>query len=171
MNLKTGKGRVNLFNLFISLWIMASLVGCDAFVRKFTRKPKKENLPREELVLQPEEYKGPQMSHEQLYRQYYLFWQSWHAEFIEALNSGVNHKKQISCAEEALKNLVQMRAMLDSLKQKQLDLYIEQLSGLKSAVESDSYGNELSSNRTKAERLRMRILKDFVYNKVKGSVL
>ena len=61
---------------FICCLMIAGLVGCDAFVRKFTRKPKKERITKEEMVLVPEEYKST-MTQEQMYRQYFLFWQSW----------------------------------------------------------------------------------------------
>ena len=45
----------------VSCSFLFTLIGCAAFVRKFTRKRKKEDLPQEEMVLAPEEWKGPQM--------------------------------------------------------------------------------------------------------------
>src|SRR3989338_3700293 len=86
----------------ILLLIFYSL-GCEAFIRKFTRKPKKENMPKEEMVLAPEEYKAPEMSKEDLYRQHFLFWRTWQDELIASLNKEGNHKKQIDCINEAVK--------------------------------------------------------------------
>ncbi|MCM8797573.1 MAG: hypothetical protein NC923_06860, partial [Candidatus Omnitrophica bacterium] len=39
------------------------LAGCEAFVRKFTRK--KQRVEQEMPVITPEEYKGPQMTKEE----------------------------------------------------------------------------------------------------------
>ncbi|MCX5709584.1 MAG: hypothetical protein NT088_02500 [Candidatus Omnitrophica bacterium] len=44
------------FKLFVILLLVIDLAGCEAFVRKFTRK-KKDQGPAEELVIVPEEYK------------------------------------------------------------------------------------------------------------------
>ncbi|MBM3246702.1 MAG: hypothetical protein FJZ13_05210 [Candidatus Omnitrophica bacterium] len=153
---------------FIFSFLIFNFLGCEAFVRKFTRKPKKENLPKEELVLVPEEYKGPQMSREELYRQYFLFWKSWQDELINSLSAGANHKKQISCLDEAIKNLLNLRALLNAEKQKKLDVYINQSNGLKDLVAQDLYGNNIAINRRNAEQLRRNILKDFSYNKIKN---
>jgi len=151
------------------LILVLSLTGCDAFVRKFTRKPKKENMPKEEMVLEPQEYK-PTMSKEELYRQYFLYWQSWQDELIESLARSANHKKQVSCIDQAIKNLLYIRNMLNPEKQKQLDVYLNQLTALQDDIKADVYGANFSINRTTAERLKMRILRDFSYNKAKGHI-
>ncbi|MBM3255730.1 MAG: hypothetical protein FJZ08_05460, partial [Candidatus Omnitrophica bacterium] len=57
--------------------LLVSFLGCEAFVRKFTRKSKKEDLHREEMVLAPQEYQKPKLSKEEEYRQYLLYWKSW----------------------------------------------------------------------------------------------
>lgn len=56
-----------IINLLFISFLMVSLTGCEAFVRKFTRKPK-DKMKTEELVLIPEEYKPPQLSKEEKYR-------------------------------------------------------------------------------------------------------
>lgn len=156
--------------IYISFLIF-NLLGCEAFVRKFTRKPKKEKIPHEEMVLAPEEYKGPQMTKEGLYRQYFLFWRSWQDELIASLSVGANHKKQIDCANEALKNIVNLKALVNAEKQKKLDIYIGQLNDLKGLITQDIYGNNVSSHRQKAERIRRNILQDFSYRDIKGYLL
>lgn len=153
--------------LVTSYSLLVTIIGCDAFVRKFTRKPKKENLPKQELVLVPEEYKPPRMTKEEVYRQYFLYWKSWHDELINSLSGGSSHKKQIDCANEAIKNLESLRAALQEAKQKKLDVYINQLKDLKNEIAQDLYGNNISANRLTAERIRRSILRDFSYNKIK----
>lgn len=148
--------------------LVFSLLGCDAFVRKFTRKPKKDNLEKEEMVLVPEEYQGPQMSKEELYRQHFLFWKSWHDEFIFVLVPNSNHKKQVDCVNEAIKNLNNLRTLLNDAGQKKLDVYIGRLSELKNSVAKDLYGASITKSRLSAERIKRDILRDFSYNKIKG---
>jgi len=170
MKLKTHNLRFIATLRFLVIFLLAlSLTGCDAFVRKFTRKPKKENMPKEEMVLEPQEYK-PTMSKEELYRQYFLYWQSWQDELIDSLTHSANHKKQVSCIDQAIKNLLYVRNMLNPEKQKQLDVYLNQLTALQDDIKADVYGANFSINRTAAERLKMRILRDFSYNKAKGYI-
>jgi hypothetical protein len=146
------------------------MLGCEAFVRKFTRKPKKEESPQEEMVLAPQEYKSPEMSKEELYRQYFLFWKSWQDELIGSLSIGANHKKQISCINETLNNLEQLRLLLNETKQKELDIYINQLKELKRLIIEDSYGSNINKNRFTAEHIKRNILRDFSYNRISEDI-
>jgi hypothetical protein len=149
---------------------LASAIGCDAFVRKFTRKPKKDKMQKEEMVLAPEEYKST-MSKEELYRQYFVFWKSWHGELIESLARSSSQKKILSCIEQANKNLIQLRPMLNAEKQAKLDVYLGQIDRLHNSIKGDVYGSLNSTNRQQAEQLRSRILRDFSYSKVKDSLI
>lgn len=150
--------------------LAAGLIGCDAFVRKFTRKPKKERISREEMVLVPEEYKST-MTQEQIYRQYFLFWQSWQDELIESLVQKKSNKKQVDCAQEALKNLDSLRAMMKEDKQKKFDVYINDLKWLKDQIARDLYGTGAAGYSRAAERIKRGILRDFSYNKVKKDLI
>jgi len=153
--------------LLLFLCLIINLIGCEAFVRKFTRKSKKEKFPEADIVLVPEEYKS-NMTKEEQYRQYFLFWKSWQDELIASLIKGGSHKRQIDCSEEAIKNLVNLRALLIEEKQKKIDYYINRLNSLKEAVSHDIYGYSLDLNRQTAEQIRRNILRDFSYNKIKG---
>ena len=157
--------------LLLSVMILAlNLTGCEAFTRKFTRKSKKDKA-QEVMVLVPEEYKGPNMSREELYRQYFLFWKSWHDELIQSLTDGANRKKPLDCVDEALKNLYQLKSMLNPERQSRLDDYIRQTQELKDAVIRDIYGNASAANRQRAERIRRNILRDFSYPKIKDCLV
>lgn len=157
--------------LFVISFLIVDLAGCDAFVRKFTRKRRKEDLPQEEMVLAPEEWKGPQMTKEQMYRQYFLFWKSWQDELIEALLQKKSQKKQIDCSSEALKNLLALKPLLNADSQKKLDKYINRLKDLRDLISRDSYGSSSLSDANSAERIKRDILRDLSYNKIKNSLL
>jgi hypothetical protein len=149
--------------------LICSLCGCEAFVRKFTRKPKGEE-PKPEMVLIPEEYPTLFANTEEAYRTYFLYWQSWQDELINALLNGMSQKKQLSCVDEAIKNLMQIKTLLLEEKQKELEAYIVKLTDLRSNIQDDPYSSNAVRNRSTAEILKRNILRDFSYSKVKGSV-
>ena len=153
----------------LGLVLLLNSVGCEAFVRKFTRKSKKDKAP-EEMILTPEEWTGPKMTKEQMYRQYYLFWQSWQDELISALSQNAPLKKKNDCVEQAIKNLLGMRTMLNETEQKQLDVYLKQMTDLKSAIKSDIYGASNNPNRQDAERVRRNILQRYSYGDIKDEL-
>jgi hypothetical protein len=154
--------------IFLGLFTMAcGLMGCDAFVHKFTRKSKKAEVPRQELVLVPEEYKPPKMTKEEVYRHYFLYWQSWHEELINALTAGLSQKKRLDCTDEAIKNLEELKKIMQGSKQKRMDIYLEQMRGLRESLASDLYGDNLQTDRLTAERLKRGIMREFSYDKVK----
>lgn len=152
--------------LVFILWFIISSMGCEAFIKKFTRKPKKEEPP-EEMILVPEEYPSLFKDKEEAYRQYFLYWKSWQDELINSLSVGTSQKKQLSCADEALKNLNEIKKILVEEKHKALDLYITELIGLRDNIKNDPYSNNAANNRSLAEVLKRNILRDFSYPKVK----
>jgi hypothetical protein len=153
----------------LTVFLLVNLFGCEAFVRKFTRKSKKEKAP-EEMVLAPEEWKGPQMTIEEQYRQFLLFWQSWQDELINALVQGASLKKRVDCIQQAIKNLNSMKSLLKDDKQKQMDMYLAQMNSLQGSIAGDIYGSANNANRRDAERLRRNILQKFSYDDIKGDL-
>ncbi len=152
----------------IGIILLVNLVGCEAFVRKFTRKSKKEQTV--EMVLAPEEWKGPKMTKEEQYRQYYIFWKSWQDELMNVFARNSPQKKKVDCAHQAVKNLVNMRALLNENKQKQLDLYIQQMVELESDIKSDVYGASDNALNQRSERLKINIQQKFSYNDIKNDL-
>jgi len=167
MRTRTRNLKIRIILQVVFCCLLFTALGCDAFIRKFTRKPKKENLAKEELVLEPEEYTGSALTKEELYRQYFLFWKSWQEELIASLSEGSNYKKRLDCAEEVIKNLKELRLLLVEERSKKLEGYINQMSVLGGAIEKDIYGVNILKHRLNAERLERIILKQFVYYKVK----
>lgn len=156
--------------LVTGFWLLVSAAGCDAFVRKFTRKPKGQKAKDQEMVIVPEEYKGPQMTREELYHQYFSFWQSWQNELIESFIQNRSYKKRVDCIQQAIKNLLALRPILNQAKQKELDAYLNKYKELESAISSDIYGTFNNRNRQTAERLKLDIYNNFLYPKVKDSL-
>jgi len=153
--------------VLLSAFLLLDLVGCESFVRKFTRKSKKPDQAVE-MVLTPEEYKGPNMSKEELYRQYFLYWKSWQDELINALTQKASLKKKLDCAGEALKNLVNMKMQMVPQAQKNFDPFIAKLSDLLVAMKSDVYGSDDAVNLQAAERIKSNIQQAFIYPKIRN---
>ena len=155
--------------IFVLLFCFSLLLssGCESFVRKFSRKSKKSNQEIE-MVLAPEEYKGPNMSKEEIYRQYFLFWKSWEAELENALTQKLSLKKKVDCAQEALKNLFGMKKMLVPEMQKNLDVYINKTAELLASIKSDVYGTNDSRNLDSAKKISSDIHLKFIYPKIKN---
>ncbi len=152
---------------FVLIFFIFNLAGCESFARKFTRKSKKSDQAQE-MILIPQEYAGPQMSKEELYRQYFIYWKSWHDELINAFTYKASVKKQVDCANEAMKNLTNMGSLLGEDKQRKLSMYVDKLKGLREAARQDVYGSADSKNAQDAEKLRNNIMRDLTYPKIKN---
>ena len=153
--------------VFLFCFLLLNLFGCESFVRKFTRKSKKSDATVE-MVLVPQEYQGPNMTKEEIYRQYYLYWGSWQDELINALTQKLSLKKKVDCAQEALKNLINMKMMLVLDAQKNFDPEISRLNDLLADLKSDVYGANDFRNRQSAERIKSSVHKNFIYPKIRN---
>jgi len=153
--------------LFSVFCFLASLIGCEAFVRKFTRKSKKTEI-KELPVLVPQEYLLADIPIEKRYRQYFLFWKTWQDELIAALNPTASHKRRKDCIKQAISNLEEVRPFLFEEKQKELDFYFKKLYSLEKKIKQDIYGRKLAIHKNRAESLKRNILRDFSYPNVKN---
>jgi len=108
--------------LFSAFCLLFSLCGCEAFRKKFVRKPKKEKEIR--TVTQIKEYKAL-YSPEVGYKQYYLFWRTSHEELLGSLQAqDRNRKRTIYSANKTVEHLRQMHDLLLPEKQKELGPFI-----------------------------------------------
>ena len=154
--------------LVTSYLLLVTTIGCEAFVRKFTRKTKEKPMPQEQIVLRPKEYAAEKMSSEEAYSYHYLYWKSWQDELISALSDiSPNHKKEQECVKEAYTQLQEMRKLLNADKQKEIDEYVERLGDLKAMISADIYGYNNRMYRLKAQRLKREISKEFSVRKMK----
>ncbi len=153
--------------LFTAYCLLFTSMGCDAFVRKFTRKPKKGPEKKEEMVLVPVEYSADKSSKQDLYQQYFLFWKTWQEQLINSLAYENNRKNSISCASQAADNLEEMQKLLKEEKQKEISSYVKQLRDLVKVMENDPYRRQVDFYLRAASRLKTQIQKKFSFKKVK----
>ncbi|MFC1658930.1 hypothetical protein ACFL1D_06075 [Candidatus Omnitrophota bacterium] len=166
--LSTCKQRMRDMTLYLTCCLMIfSLLGCEAFVKKFTRKTKKQE-EKEIPVLVPEDYSLSDIPPRERYERYFLFWQSWQDELINVLNESASNKKIRSCLQEAIKNLEELKPFLFEEKQKELDFYLEKLRQLDDEISRDVYGIRSANYKNRAESLKRNILSKFSYTNVKN---
>jgi hypothetical protein len=152
------------FVLITMVFFVVSTVGCDAFVRKFTRKAKKKEVPVEELVLVPEQYASESVSVADRAKQSFIFWKSWQDELSEALTHEASHKRKVSCVNEAIRNLEDLFSLLNDEKQKALKPVITSLEVLRVDIKNDLSGKSNVSNARTADRIRRKILREIPYS-------
>lgn len=157
-----------MFFAVVIFFLVFNLIGCESFVRKFTRKKNRE--VQEEMVLAPEPYKNTASKEEQ-YRQSFTYWKAEQEELISALLENKPAKKRTNSAQEAIKHLENMKVLLNDAKQKQLSGYVMRMKDLLDNIKGDSYGANNNLYRLKAENIRRDILRDFTYDKIKNSLL
>lgn len=154
-----------IYSCFLFL-VICSLTGCEAFVRKFTRKTKKTVF--EEPVIQPQEYPQTALSREELYRDYFLFWETWADELLNFLKEDANAKKQKACADEALDNLTKMQSLLNEEKAKLLAAAIGEFNTFKNILAENSLNRaDISYLRNKLERIKAKVHRGFIFSKIK----
>ena len=146
--------------LVTSSCLLVTILGCDAFVRKFTRKPKNQENLEEQMILAPEEYNNLALNPSQEYQQYFLFWKSWQDELIVALQENRSQKKKIDCLKEAIRSLENLVPLLGPEPRESLSRYIEEEKKLLNSIAGTVYGSSGSMNITTAERLKRGILRD-----------
>lgn len=154
--------------LVVLIAACVALTGCESLVRKFVRKPKER--PRAEALLEPQEYGHDPAVNAEMYEQYFLYWKSWQDEFTGAL-SGTNRKRQLETVGEALRNLTEMRGLLNDEAKARLDVYIRRMEQLKIAVAADPYSAQSSRFCEEAGRIARQVRSDFSPKRAKDSLL
>lgn len=160
--------KVKTFILVCSfIFLISGLTGCEAFVRKFTRKPKE--IHKEEPVIEPQAYPDIGATKDALYKDYFLFWETWAEELLSFLRVDSNFKKQKECAWQALDNLTKMQSLLNEDKAKQLEKYIVDFTKIKDDIYSGRliYA-DLYSIRLKVDNIKSGVHRSFVFSKVKN---
>jgi hypothetical protein len=140
------------------LCIACALAGCESLGKKFIRKKPKQEGPVEGMVARPEEYPGGG-SREDRYAKSFLYWKSWFGEFIDSLQEK-NHKRQVETFNEALKNLMDIRGLVDEERARKLDGRVKQLEQLRAQFASDIYFARASDNAREAEKIERGIMTD-----------
>jgi hypothetical protein len=149
-----------------------SLSGCETVRRKFVRKAKTEKENPEEVIYVPQEYPVQVTSNEDMYRNYYTFWKSWHQELIEVLSEGQNHKKQVECINEVISNLNKMKDLLVPDAQGGLNEYIQKVIPIQGEIVSNrSNPGNLAIMKAKLESIKSKIARDYIIKKIKQKII
>jgi len=156
--------------LFLVCFLVLNLIGCEAFVRKFTRKSKKDEAKQELPVIVPEEYKEA-LDKDELYVKYYEYWKSWQEELIQSLLDHKSQKKKLECVEQSLQNLEKLKSFLKEEKRQVADRYIIRLGVLREQIDDDTYGRNDADYRQRAEHLKLSIQRELCHDKIKGFML
>jgi hypothetical protein len=90
---------------------------------------------------------------------------------INALTQNAPQKKKLDCVQQAFKNLVGMRSLLNESKQKQLDVYLKLTAELRDDIKSDIYGTANNFYRQNSEKLKMNISRYFTYSDVRNDII
>ena len=152
--------------LICAILCLFNLTGCEAFRKKFVRKPKIKEV---KVVVHTYEYES-EYSLEKAYKKYYSFWRGAHEELISLLNArDENRKRRVFAAEKVVEALLQMQELLLPPKQTRLDdLIIAQKDIVR---ELDRYNLTLSQKLNilgTLQGLRRQIQKEFRYKEIQG---
>jgi len=167
MKFKIKNLKLKIVLLVTGYWLLVTLLtGCEAFVRKFTRKPKKPEIV-EEPILVPEEYPEPNYSTHEIYKDSYLFFRNWVDELINYLEPSENRKKQLDCIKEIKENLSKMHSVLKEPKQRELAIYIKDFEDIENKIKGYLTPDRFYSLKNQCMNLKTKISKNFSYSKVK----
>ncbi len=152
-----------LLSILILAIFMISSFGCDAFVRKFTRKKQQEQAI--EPVLNPEVASGLFYDNDTKYKNYFAYWRGWHDELTEAMTSSSKKRKKY-CMEQAIINLERMAALLKEEKQAELGVYIEKMEKISTSLDKEGDLLEEKVIVRQLSNIRLALNKKFHFSKV-----
>lgn len=152
-----------LFLCLLTFIFISSALGCDAFVRKFTREKKKQDMV--EPVLTPDENAGLFYDNETKYKNYFAYWRAWQDELIQSMYQE-SDKRKLYCINQAIENLELMAALLTQEHQKEINEFIAKMNAIRRDIESESILNE-NMMRQKLVNIRLSINNKLHYVRVK----
>ena len=143
--------------------LLTTLFGCEAFRKKFVRKPKEKEV---KIVVETYEYEAE--SAEKTYKRFFLFWRAAHEEMINSLKSqDGNRKKLVFAAEKIIENLQQMRQLLMPQMQARLDTFISEQKDIARQLNRFKLQHaQLIRIKSMLEKQRRQIQKEFNYKHI-----
>ncbi|MCG8431773.1 MAG: hypothetical protein MJA29_11450 [Candidatus Omnitrophica bacterium] len=151
--------------MLVVVCLLVAGTGCEAFIKKFKREPKKKDTVHE-LVLEPESYDEARPADNELARQYYSFWRNWHDELITALASSDNHKKKKEAAFESVRNLENLAPFMKEPYRSAIGEYIAKLEKLYEDIAGDIHSMYGSRSLNRARDLKRRIEREFPFTAI-----
>jgi hypothetical protein len=147
------------------------LAGCEAFGKKFIRKHK-DTDGQVEMVLEPKVYPDHPFPSEEVYRETFNFWKTWHEELLNSLVADGNKKKQKECVDYTIENLKRLKSLLREEKAKLLGQEIDELDKARQKIELPILNEtDMVVLKNNLDRQKMKIDREFVYSKVKDYLL
>ena len=149
------------------LVVIVMLSGCADFRDKFIRKPKEDSIPTTSYQAVRIYDVQPSLD---LYTKRYIFWKNWHRELLGVLSND-NQKKRIVAVEQEVSNLLDMQNMLVDEKADELQVYIDELSGIERTLKEERVtpGNEVRIRR-ELEAIGKQVKRNFSYTKMRGYI-
>lgn len=143
--------------------LLTTLFGCEAFRKKFVRKPKEKEV---KIVVETYEYESEPA--EKTYKRFFLFWRAAHEEMINSLKSqDSNRKKLVFAAEKIIENLQQMRQLLMPQMQARLDTFISEQKDIARQLNRFKLQHaQLIRIKSMLEKQRRQIQKEFNYKHI-----
>lgn len=143
--------------------LLTTLFGCEAFRKKFVRKPKEKEV---KIVVETYEYEAE--SAEKTYKRFFLFWRAAHEEMINSLSTqDSNRKKLVFAAEKIIENLQQMRQLLMPQMQARLDTFISEQKDIARQLNRFKLQHaQLIRIKSMLEKQRRQIQKEFNYKHI-----
>ena len=166
------KNASRIWFVFFLCFSVMYLFGCESIARKFTRKSKAQKENTEEVIYQPQEYPAEKFSNEDMYRASYNFWKGWAQELTEELTENANHKRQVYCANEMIKNVEKMQELLKPEARIGLVGCVQKLMPIRDEiVNSRGMLNDYSGMKTRLESIKSKIGKEYAPEKMANFII
>ena len=161
-------------NRFVALCLLFSMscllveAGCSPeWKKKFIRKSKNAKPPQPVFALESNFQSA--FPPDVLYREHFAYWKSWHTELLASL--GQSRKRDVRYLSGAVSELRSMVGLLSGPPADHLKAILEDLGGLETQwARAPEPWFVPSVTRSRLERIRRQIDKQFSYSKVKSAI-
>ena len=156
-----------IINIFLIVFLLCGLTGCEAVRRKFTRKKKAKPV---RPMFYTEEEGEPARPPVELYITHYVYWETWMDDLIA--NAGKNKKRDKRAATEAIGNLMDMKKYLSDEKKEEIQLYIDEVAKITEKMLTGKVAKpRMGRLKQDLDRVRRRIVRKFYYKKVRDQIV
>lgn len=157
--------------LFAVCCVLFAGIGCEQLQRKFTRKPNVER-ERPSAIIQFRDY-DQALTPLEFYKKHYTLFRFRNQELLHAMSDvSINHKRLKKNSAESLKELEQLRGLLNGVAAEQMGAIIAEREGLDRQLWASRVGRaQMNVIRTAFERQARMIHSSFYWKDVEDSLL
>jgi len=143
--------------------LFLALSGCAPLRKKFIRKKKKDQATDSKFipVLDPIDYPEKIYSAEENYKYHYSLWKVWNKDLLQVIERGGSGKRQKYLIDQSIKQLEEMRDLLNDAKQAGLTELVGKLKGVRQDYDKPSSMRNNFSIRSKIKRNAKKIRNGF----------